>query len=482
MSAKSTRKRRQRKSTVDRPPKPYPDFPLCAANNGHWQKKIKGKIVYFGRWGRVVNGSMTRIQEDGCWQAASELYEQQREALYAGRKPRAKIEGLTVGELRERHRTAKSRALDAGEIAARTYAEYRQTADRLVAMFGEDRPVDDLDAEDFELLRADIAKAWGPIRLANEIQRVRSMFKYAKDAKLIKDEVTFGPGFKKPSARVLRKHRAAKGCRMFTAAEIHSLLGVASPQIKAMILLGVNCGFGNHDVATLPQSALDLANGWIRFPRPKTCIDRRCPLWPETVEALNAAIAERPTPKDKADANLVFVTKYGHRWVRTHGEKKTPIDSVLLEFGKLLKPRNARNAEHYKPRQNPKRAGCDWKPSKEKAWGNVHREGLGFYALRHTFRTVADPTKDFPAIRLIMGHVDGSIDDFYRESVDDSRLVVVTQHVRQWLYGEQTLPDKDNGTDGESEQPPQILSAQQHGSKRPRAAEAQGDFRLRIVG
>ena len=67
----------------------------------------------------------------------------------------------------------------------------------------------------------------------------------------------------------------------------------------------------------------------------------------------------------------------------------------------------------------------------------IHRDHLGFYALRHTFRTVADATKDFPAIRLIMGHADQSIDDVYREGIEDSRLVAVTDHVRQWLFGHQ---------------------------------------------
>ena len=56
-------------------------------------------------------------------------------------------------------------------------------------------------------------------------------------------------------------------------------------------------------------------------------------------------------------------------------------------------------------------------------------------ALRHTFRTVADATKDFPAIRLIMGHADSSIDDAYREGIDDARLLAVVEHVHKWLFG-----------------------------------------------
>ena len=54
---------------------PFPDFPLCPASNGYWQEKIAGNRTpkYFGRWGRVVNGSIERLPDDG-WQAALELY------------------------------------------------------------------------------------------------------------------------------------------------------------------------------------------------------------------------------------------------------------------------------------------------------------------------------------------------------------------------------------------------------------------------
>jgi Flp pilus assembly secretin CpaC len=49
---------------------------------------------------------------------------------------------------------------------------------------------------------------------------------------------------------------------------------------------------------------------------------------------------------------------------------------------------------------------------------------------------VLTPTKDLPAIRLIMGHADESIDATYRESIDDDRLVAVSDHVRKWLFGD----------------------------------------------
>ena len=43
---------------------------------------------------------------------------------------------------------------------------------------------------------------------------------------------------------------------MFEAEEIRRLLAVANVQIKAMILLGLNCGYGNADCGTLSLPAV----------------------------------------------------------------------------------------------------------------------------------------------------------------------------------------------------------------------------------
>src|SRR4030042_4607688 len=97
---KSTLKRRSSKSVSDRPPKPYKDFPLTPHPSGAWQKKILGRIHYFGRWGRVRNGALERIEGDG-WKEALEIYKAQADDLHAGRTPRVKAtgEGLKLKEL-----------------------------------------------------------------------------------------------------------------------------------------------------------------------------------------------------------------------------------------------------------------------------------------------------------------------------------------------------------------------------------------------
>ena len=48
----------------------------------------------------------------------------------------------------------------------------------------------------------------------------------------------------------MRLHRAKKGPKLFTPDEIRRLLDAAGTSMRAMILLGINCGFGNADCGT----------------------------------------------------------------------------------------------------------------------------------------------------------------------------------------------------------------------------------------
>jgi integrase len=153
--------------------------------------------------------------------------------------------------------------------------------------------------------------------------------------------------------------------------------------------------------------AVDLKSGWIDYPRPKTGIARRCPLWPETVQALEAVKAKRKEPKDNAHKELFFVTKYGESWF-----KETSDNPVSKEFAKVLKELK------------------------------LQQKGRAFYSLRHTFRTIADESRDQPACDHIMGHAGEHISIHYRERIDDARLVAVSNYVRGWLFGKESASDE----------------------------------------
>src|SRR5262245_311200 len=91
MNANSTPPAPTDQAPPARVPKPYPNFPLSPHALGYWAKRINGNLHYFGRWGRVVNGVVNPVSPDGDWQTALKLYEADRERLYAGREPRARL-------------------------------------------------------------------------------------------------------------------------------------------------------------------------------------------------------------------------------------------------------------------------------------------------------------------------------------------------------------------------------------------------------
>lgn len=381
----------------EKPAKPHADFPLTAHPTGRWCKKVRGKVHFFGPW-RDPDGALAewlRVKDD----------------LLAGRKPRPKGQphGVTVKHLVDSYLARKEQLRDTGEIRPRTFDDAFKAGLRVADAFGRDRVVTDLTADDFAELRASLAKKLGPVALGVEIQRIRSIFKFGYDDGILDVPVRFGTGFAKPSRKVIRLESAKRGRMDLQADDIRTLIDAADVAMRAMILLGVNCGLGNHDVATLPQSGLSLTTGWLDFPRPKTGIVRRAKLWPETVDALTEAIAKRPKPKDPADDGLVFVTRLGNPW----GKVKAGNNPVSLVFKRLLLDNEI------------------WRP------------GLGFYSLRRSFETVAGATADQVAVDAVMGHAPDTNDMAarYRQGVADDRLERVAEHVRQWLFAKPETPE-----------------------------------------
>jgi integrase len=353
-----------------KPQKPYPEFPLFPHATGRWAKKIRGKLHDFDPWSDP--------------DAALAKYLEQKDALHAGKKPRADPDALTAKGLCNQFLNAKQALVDAGELSPRTWAQYKETCDLLVKDFGKQRLVSDLGPDDFAALRRRLAKRWKSGTVGNFILRVHVVFKYAADMDLIDRPVRYGQEFKRPSKKTLRVQEARQevqqGHKLFKREEILLLLLTTPAPLEAMILLGINCGLGNADCGRLPLRALDLERGWLDYPRPKTGVKRRCPLWPETVAAIREALARRRQPKDPADADLVFITRTGQAW-----NTDTTENSISYEVGKFLR-----------------RLGING------------REGLGFYTLRHTFRTVADEAKDQPAADYIMGHEVAHMSSVYR--------------------------------------------------------------------
>ncbi len=366
-------------------PERPPGAVLFWVSTGRWAKKIKGRLHYFGR---------------GTYEEALAKYEEQKEQLLSAHAPSDDDGALSVKSLCAKFLTTKKGYRDSGELAPSTFADYALTCKFLCKHLGRDRLVADLKPEDFQRLRQVMSRRWGFLKTGNSINKVKIVFNYAANNGLIGKPMVYGEGFRRPSAKAILEERDARGPKMFEAGEIRDMLDKAGMPLKAMILLGVNCALGNNDIAHLPISALNLKTGWLTFRRKKTGVQRRIPLWPETVQALEEWLRVRPTPAKKENADLVFVTPCG-------GTFATCDNLLCRKMAEVMKACTLDGLDRHR----------------------------GFYCLRHVTQTIGDEGADFVATRRIMGHkLGGDIGEHYREKISDSRLLRVTEFVRAWLF------------------------------------------------
>ena len=247
------------KSRRIKPKKPYPSFPLTVHNNGQWCKKIRGKIQFFGVWDNP--------------EAALEKYLSQAANLHAGRQPafhNLSSDDPTVKEVANHFLTYLFQRVETGEITARWFEDCRRVIDSFAAYIGPNRLVSDLTPDDFQRFRQRLShtglskkgKGLGVHSLNKVITVVKGMFKYSYEMDLLENAVKFGRAFKKPSATARRKSRQAveqaNGKKLFQPSDILAMLRTADDLLRAMILLGINGGFGNTDCACLPISAVNL--------------------------------------------------------------------------------------------------------------------------------------------------------------------------------------------------------------------------------
>ncbi len=350
--------------------------------SGLWCKVRKGKRYYFERVSDDPDGTKSL----GQWLE-----------VLAGRTPKRSGDVLLKDLCNEwvAHKQAK---LDAGEIVRDTWVEYHHTCELVLGSIDKELEVSSILPSDFEKLRSALAKRFGPVALGKHIGQTRSLFKYGYEAGLIANPAKFGPGFVKPAAKRLREQRNSRGKQDFTAAEIHKLLDTSNANWRAMILLGVQAGCGNRDVAELTAAAFDLDGGWIEYSREKTATHRRVPLWPETTTAIRDVIEHHPGGSER-----LFIGDRGRDFTAEH---HTGNNRITGAFKPVLKA------------------------------AGFSETGRGFYCFRRTFQTQAEECGDLVSVKSIMGHTDHE-DDMsarYRQRVSDERLRRCVDTVRTWLF------------------------------------------------
>jgi len=380
-----------------RPRWPFPEHGKLTAHPRHlWCKWIDGGTRYFGRWQDPDPG-------DEFAKAALKRYLAYMHAKSHEHPVQVLPTDLTLQIAVNHYLTARNKDMVAGTLSPQQLLFYQDFGRVLLETCGRDKLVRDMGPADFELLRSKLIG--GPVFVGKQIQLVRSIFRWVGEYYGILPR--YGGQFNKPSKREVRRSRKARS--LFEPAEIRKLLKAASPALKCFILLGINCGFGQMDCATLTVAAVDLKSRAIDIERSKTAVRRVCPLWPETVKALKAY--KRP---NAALPELYFVTKYRQPWVKLnvhkdeaeHVDRVSRTDSIALELRKLCRA--------------------------------IGVQARGFYVLRHTFNTIAEGAADPNARKVIMGHTFDGMDDFYlhlhQRPEFMARLRAVSEYVRKWLY------------------------------------------------
>ncbi|MEJ2701077.1 MAG: tyrosine-type recombinase/integrase [Sedimentisphaerales bacterium] len=342
-------------------------FPLTLHPTGQYCKKIKGKLYYFG----------------SNKQQALQRYLEQASFLHIGATSESSTiyDGLSLKALCNLYLEHQHSRAEAGEIGAAQISDQTGVLREFVRYIGANCSASDISTLDLQNYRSKLIKEGrSAARINNHISAFKAMFHWATDNEVISRIPNLKAVKKLPRPREIKA--------TFTPKQISRLLACAAPNMKAMIWLGLNCGFGCTDCSELLWEHLDLKKGRVVFSRTKTHIPRNLPLWKETINAI------RVLPRTN---ERVFNTKYGNKYVRfkksvdkSGSIKLVKCDNVTCQFSRLIKK-----------------------------VGLKKRKGVGFYSLRRTAATLAAQSGDPFAVQKLLGHADLKMATTYVQDVSE---------------------------------------------------------------
>jgi integrase len=257
-------------------------FPLTLHPTGQYCKKIKGRIHYFGTDKKK----------------ALQRYLEQAAYLHGGQNTTiAESNGATsIKELCDLYLQYQHGKVLAGELTPRHYSDQTRSLDQLACFLGEGRKISNISTMELQNYKRRLQNRYGSAhRLNLHIGVMKAMFHWARKNDILEhipniDAVSKG--------KIVHQERFT-----FNPREVTKLLSAANAKMRAMIWLGLNCGFGCTDCTQLKWNDLDLEHNRVRLARNKTGIPRNLLLWPETIRALQEVPRSGP---------LVFYTEEGH--------------------------------------------------------------------------------------------------------------------------------------------------------------------------
>jgi len=355
-------------------------FPLTLHPTGQYCKKIRGKIYYFG--------SDRRQALQNYLDQATFLHG------YDSSLQKSADSNMTLKQLCDMYLKYQHTKLQANNLSARHYNDQIGGLNKLMDFLGQNCKIKDISTLSLQNYKRNLQKHYGSVsRLNLHISIMKAIFHWARKNDILRnipniDAVSRG--------KVIHQDRFT-----FDSAQIHRLLVFSDIKMKAMIWLGLNCGFGCTDCAYLKWTDLDLVNGRVKLPRRKTGICRDLPLWPETVKALQ---------KIPRTGNLVFYNSRGNPYMQTilktdidGNEKYIITNMITTTFSRLIK----------------------------KTGLNVPK-GTGFYSLRRTSATIAARSGDPFAVQRLLGHADLTMATRYVQDVS-SQTDKVIENSRMYI-------------------------------------------------
>jgi integrase len=400
------------KSRISKPKKPFAGFPLFAHPNGQWAKKVNAKPYYFGSW-----------SDDPKGESAIQDWLTRKDAILAGLdslRVASVQRGMTLGDLMGRFLKDRHTRVKAGDLALTTYGDYLKHCQEFTAAIGKDAVVASLMPAHFQAYADRLVKR-GMSRHSRKriIAYTKAMLNWGATNGYY-PRPTYGTAFVAPdcSPEAIRQAKMRAGekdysGRIVTGDEMTQLLNRASSRMKACILIAVNCGLGPADIGRLRWHQINMVEGFADLPRGKTGVRRIGYLWKRT----RRAIEHVATLKQNAAA------------LKKHGQ------DALVFVNRVGKPMYAESEIGV----NGKSVGVKRDNLITPAFGDLARklklEGVSFYRLRHTFKTLGKQAKDRDALNLMMGHKEPGIGRIYdHEEISFDRIKRVALVVKSALW------------------------------------------------
>ncbi len=357
--------------------------PLYPHASGSWTATLAGKKRSFGGWSDLP--------------AALRKYELAKAKLLMGEdpfdksaNPSKRSSGQTIADIVSKFIEAKTSECNRGIISPRTLKQITYEITKFSDQHGKVK-VSDLTPEKWTEISQSFPPAWSLNMFNTRIKIVRSCFNFAQDSGWVKP-MRYGK-FCVIKQNVLKKAKARKPPKLYTAEEILKILEFCHDDLKCCILLSLSTGMGGTDLSLLRLS--DIKGGFIVGRRSKTQVARKAPVWPEVAHLL----AKLDTGKDEC----LFRTQTG-----------------LPLVGAMEHSSNYQSAF----KRACKRAGVD---------------NRGPYLLRSITQTICEQA-NVPLASLatsrIMGHKRTEVSETYRkeDNIPDWQIVRVSDFLHSWLY------------------------------------------------